>query len=148
MHRVANNTSNSSYSQNFLKLERNTVKQLLIRDNQLLERVLNKYQLSDKFLKDVELDNLRQQPTIVQRYKTKVEEFLKSLLLLIYITIRQLEKEIEVISLQYINTISSYYYNFFANYRIINIVTTYYKSYNIIDSIKIIYYLQLILLFY
>ncbi|GAB7336608.1 hypothetical protein MBLNU13_g10306t2 [Cladosporium sp. NU13] len=86
MHRVADDASNSSCSWNFLRLERNTTGQLPIRDNWLLERVLDEHWLSDEFLKDAGSDNLRWRPTAVRKYKTKVEEFLESLLLLVHIT--------------------------------------------------------------
>lgn len=139
MHRVADDASNSSCSWNFLKLERNTMGQLPIRDNWLLERVLDEHWLSDDFLKDAGSKNLRWRPTAVQRYKIKVEEFLESLLLLVHITGGQPGRGTELTSLRHMNTISGYHRNIFADNGIINTVTTYHKGYSITGSAKIIH---------
>jgi len=47
MHGVADDASNSSCSWNYLKLERNTTGQLPIRDNGLLESVLDEHWASE-----------------------------------------------------------------------------------------------------
>ena len=139
MHRVADDASNNSCSWNFLKLERNTTGQLPIRNNWLLERVLDEHWLSDEFLKDAGSGNLKWRPTVVQRYKTKVEEFLESLLLLVYITGGQPGRGTELTSLRHMNTISGYHRNIFADHGVINTVTTYHKGYSITGSAKIIH---------
>jgi len=96
----------------------------------------------------------------VQRYKTKVEGFLESLLLLVHITGGQPGRGTELTSLRHINTISDYHRNIFADHGMINTVTTYHKGYSITGSAKIIhrflpkevgellvYYLRLVLSF-
>ena len=75
----------------------------------------------------------------MQRYKTKVEGFLESLLLLVHITGGQLGRGTELTSLWHMNTISSYHRNIFADHRVINTVTTYHKGYSITGSAKIIH---------
>lgn len=110
-----------------------------MRDSWLFERVLDEAWLGDQFLKREGADRLRWRPTAVERYKTRVQEFLESLLLLIHITGGQPGRGTELTSLRHMNTISGYHRNIFADNGVVNTVTTYHKGYSITNSVKIIH---------
>ena len=64
---------------------------------------------------------------------------MKQLLLLIYITADQSGQATELLSLRYINTVYSCYWNIFIKNSLVNTVTVYYKNYSVNNLIKIIY---------
>lgn len=139
MHRVVDDASDSSCNWNLLKSERNTKGPLPVRENWLLERDLDEHWLGEEFLRDEGTGGPRWRPTAVQRYKTKVEEFLESLLLLVHITGGQPGRGTELTSIRHMNTISGCHRNIFADHGVINTVTTYHKGYSITGSVKIIH---------
>ena len=139
MHRVTDNASESRQQWNFLQLELNRSGPLPSRDTWLFERVLDNEWLKDEFLRTDKAGAQAWRPSVVEKYKTKVDKFLEILLLLVHITGGQPARGTEILSLRYVNTICGYHRNIFTDHGVVNTVTTYHKGYNVTGSIKIIY---------
>jgi hypothetical protein len=56
-----------------------------------------------------------------------------------HISSRQPARGLEILSVQYSNTVQGSYYNVFIKDSIVVFVTQYYKGYNVSGNVKIIY---------
>jgi hypothetical protein len=68
-----------------------------------------------------------------------VDAFLERLLLLIHLTVGQLARGSEILSLRHVNTMNGHHRNVFIEGGMVSTVTTYHKGYSTTGNIKIIY---------
>jgi hypothetical protein len=106
-------------------------------DRWLLNRVLKYPWLQEQFFQDVK--HARWKISAVESYLQQIDDFLKRLLLLVYITSGQPARGTELLTLQYCNSANGRRRNIFMENGLITFVTFCLKGYNILNSTKVIH---------
>jgi len=138
MNHLVDNAAESCIGWNFLQDTRNLEGELPNREDWLLERVIGNDWLRDKFMAFGETGTVVWNQTTVLDYK-KVDDFLKSLLLLVHLTSGQPARGTELLSLRHSNTMQGHQRNIFVDSGMISTVTSYHKGYAVSGSTKMIH---------
>jgi len=138
LHRLKDDHSNNQKGWNFLEDPR-IADQLRDGDDWLFNRVLDNDWLKDEMLCLTQEEQVVWNKKAVQAYVSKLDQFLKQMLLLIHVTSGQPARGTELLSLQHSNTAQGHHRSIFIEEGLIGTVTSYHKGYNITGSTKIIH---------
>lgn len=136
LHKTRDDPTNVTPGWSFLKDQRN-VDTLPPGDTWLLQRVIGSDRLRDRFCA---LDGGRKilwDLKEFQLYRTLVDQFLETLLLLVHLTAGQPARGTEITGLQHANT--TFHRNLFVEDGLVAIVTSYHKGYTCTGTTKIIH---------